>query len=188
MSQANTVAVRNVVLVHGGLVDGSGWEGVYRTLRRRGYTVSSVQNPTTSLADDVAVTKRTLAAQNGPAMLVGHSYGGVVVTEAGHHPKVAGTRLRSGICPGCRRVRGVADSESGAWRTGARDSPAAGRISLSRQDAIRGVVRGGCECRRGGVHGGFAGAVGAWRRSQTRSANRRGEPSRAGTRSLVLTG
>src|SRR6266851_9025216 len=81
--------VRNVVLVHGGFVDGSGWQGVYNALKKDGYAVTIVQNPTISLADDVAVTKRTLAAQNGPVILVGHSYGGVVITEAGNDPKVA---------------------------------------------------------------------------------------------------
>jgi pimeloyl-ACP methyl ester carboxylesterase len=78
-----------IVLVHGGFVDGSGWEGVYRILKNNGYEVSIVQNPTISLADDVAATKRILAAQDVPAMLVGHSYGGVVITEAGNDPKVA---------------------------------------------------------------------------------------------------
>src|ERR687894_1198089 len=81
----------NVVLVHGAWADGSGWEGVYRILTRDGYRVSVVQHPTTSLADDVAATKRILAAQDGPVVLVGHSYGGVVITEAGNDPKV--TRL-----------------------------------------------------------------------------------------------
>src|SRR5262245_8713958 len=90
MSQTGgTRAVKNVVLVHGGFVDGSGWAGVYQLLKRSGYSVSVVQNPTTSLADDVAVTKRALAALDGPAILVGHSYGGVVITEAGNDPKVA---------------------------------------------------------------------------------------------------
>ena len=89
MSQVQaTGGIKNVVLVHGGFVDGSGWQGVYETLKKDGYVVSIVQNPTISLADDVAVTKRTLAAQDGPAILVGHSYGGVVVTEAGNDPKV----------------------------------------------------------------------------------------------------
>ena len=78
-----------VVLVHGGFVDGSGWEAVYRILRKDGYSVSIVQHPTKSLADDVAVTKRVIAAQNGRVVLVGHSYGGVVITEAGNDPKVA---------------------------------------------------------------------------------------------------
>jgi pimeloyl-ACP methyl ester carboxylesterase len=89
MLQSNeTSRVRNVVLVHGGFVDGSGWEGVYQTLKKNGYTVTVVQNPTTSLADDVAFTRRALAEQDGPAILVGHSYGGVVITEAGTDPKV----------------------------------------------------------------------------------------------------
>ena len=91
MSDTKAVeGIRNIVLVHGGFVDGSGWQGVYDLLKKDGYSVSVVQNPTTSLADDVAFTKRTLAAQNGAAILVGHSYGGVVITEAGNDPKVAG--------------------------------------------------------------------------------------------------
>src|SRR3977135_4536283 len=87
---APTAAVKNVVLVHGGFVDGSGWEEVYKILKKDGYTVSVVQNPTISLADDVAVTKRVLATHSGPVILVGHSYGGAVITEAGNDPKVAG--------------------------------------------------------------------------------------------------
>jgi len=91
MSQTNTSThVKNIVLVHGGFVDGSGWEGVYKALKKSGYTVTIVQNPTISLTDDVAVTKRAIAAQNGPVILVGHSYGGAVITEAGNDPKVVG--------------------------------------------------------------------------------------------------
>src|SRR5882762_8927217 len=86
----STTVVRNIILVHGGLVDGSGWEGVYNVLKKDGYTVTIVQNPTISLADDVAFTKRAIAAQNGPVILVGHSYGGAVITEAGNDPKVVG--------------------------------------------------------------------------------------------------
>ena len=81
--------INNVVLVHGGFVDGSGWEAVYKLLKAKGFNVSVVQNPTTSLAADVAATKAVLDAQSGPAVLVGHSYGGVVVTEAGNDAKVA---------------------------------------------------------------------------------------------------
>lgn len=81
--------MKNIVLVHGGFVDGAGWEGVYQILKKRGYNVSVVQNPTISLRDDVKVTRRVLDAQDGPAILVGHSYGGAVITEAGAHPKVA---------------------------------------------------------------------------------------------------
>jgi pimeloyl-ACP methyl ester carboxylesterase len=89
MAEITGLKATNVVLVHGGFVDGSGWEGVYKILTKDGYTVSIVQNPTISLADDVAATKRIVAAQNGPVVLVGHSYGGVVITEAGNDPKVA---------------------------------------------------------------------------------------------------
>jgi pimeloyl-ACP methyl ester carboxylesterase len=82
--------IKTIVLVHGGFVDGSGWEEVYKILKKDGYTVSVVQNPTISLADDVAVTKRVLATHSGSVILVGHSYGGAVITEAGNDPKVAG--------------------------------------------------------------------------------------------------
>lgn len=91
--------MRNIVLVHGGFVDGAGWEGVYKILKKRGYNVSIVQNPTISLKDDVAVTKRILAAQDGPAILVGHSYGGAVITEAGNDPKVAGLVYITAFAP-----------------------------------------------------------------------------------------
>ena len=92
-------AVKSVVLVHGGFVDGSGWEGTYKALTARGYKVSIVQNPTISLADDVAVTKRVIDAAEGDVILVGHSYGGVVVTEAGIHPKVAGLVYVTAFAP-----------------------------------------------------------------------------------------
>src|SRR5499425_3501814 len=91
--------VKNVVLVHGGFVDGSGWQGVYKALKKSGYAVTIVQNPTFSLADDVAVTKRALATQNGPVILVGHSYGGVVITEAGNDAKVAGLVYVAAFAP-----------------------------------------------------------------------------------------
>ena len=81
--------MKNVVLVHGGFVDGSGWEGVYKILKKDGYNVSIVQNPTTSLADDVAATRQVIAEAKGPVVLVGHSYGGAVITEAGNDPKVS---------------------------------------------------------------------------------------------------
>src|SRR5215207_2901034 len=80
---------KNVVLVHGGFVDGSGWEGVYNELKKDGYTVSIVQNPTLSLEGDSDATKRIIDAQGEPVVLVGHSYGGAVITEAGNDPNVA---------------------------------------------------------------------------------------------------
>lgn len=92
-------AARSIVLVHGGFVDGSGWDAVYRTLRKDGYVVSIVQNPTISLADDVQATKRIIAAQNDPVILVGHSYGGVVITEAGNDPKVVGLVYIAAFAP-----------------------------------------------------------------------------------------
>ena len=88
-----------IVLVHGGFVDGSGWEGVYQKLKADGYEVSVVQNPTQSLAGDVAATKAVIDAQDKPVILVGHSYGGVVVTEAGTHPKVAGVVYITAFAP-----------------------------------------------------------------------------------------
>src|SRR5713226_7599143 len=90
---------KNIVLVHGGFVDGSGWQGVYDALTKKGYTVTVVQNPTITLADDVAVTKRRIAAQDGPVILVGHSYGGAVITEAGSDPKVAGLVYIAAFAP-----------------------------------------------------------------------------------------
>ena len=97
-TNANTALAR-IALVHGGFVDGSGWEGVYRILKKDGYRVSVVQNPTTTLADDVAATKRVIAEQQGPVILVGHSYGGVVITEAGNHPAVAGLVYIAAFAP-----------------------------------------------------------------------------------------
>lgn len=89
MAGTSSPRAMTIVLVHGGFVDGSGWEGVYTILTKDGYTVSVVQNPTISLTDDVAATKRVLAVQNGPVVLVAHSYGGAVIAEAGNDPKVA---------------------------------------------------------------------------------------------------
>ncbi|MEU7824807.1 alpha/beta hydrolase [Catellatospora sp. NPDC049133] len=91
--------IKNVVLVHGAFADGSGWRGVYDTLTARGYRVTIVQNPLTSLQDDVAATTRVLDRQNGPTILVGHSWGGTVITEAGVHPKVAGLVYVSALAP-----------------------------------------------------------------------------------------
>src|SRR5271170_3997882 len=95
----STAVVKNIVLVHGGLVDGSGWKDVYKILKKDGYSVAIVQEPTISLPDDVAVTKRVIEGQNGPVILVGHSYGGVVITEVGNDPKVAGLVYVTAFAP-----------------------------------------------------------------------------------------
>jgi len=102
--RGNGVASRSeerptIVLVHGGFVDGSGWEGVYQILRKDGYNVAIVQNPTISLAGDVAATRSVIAQQTGPVILVGHSYGGVVITEAGNDPKVVGLVYIAAFAP-----------------------------------------------------------------------------------------
>ncbi len=99
MAGATADKTKNIVLVHGGFVDGSGWQGVYEILKRNGHNVSVVQNPTTSLADDVAATKRVIAEQDGPVTLVGHSYGGAVITEAGNDPKVSKLVYIAGFVP-----------------------------------------------------------------------------------------
>src|SRR5947207_6093153 len=99
MAATSDSTVKTIVLVHGGFVDGSGWEGVYRILKKDGYKVSVVQNPTISFEDDVAVTKRVLATHKGPVILVGHSYGGVVITEAGSDPTVAGLVYIAAFAP-----------------------------------------------------------------------------------------
>lgn len=97
MSQ--TSQVKNIVLVHGAFADGSSWSKVIPLLQAKGYNVTSVQNPLTSFTDDVAATKRSLAAQYGPVILVGHSYGGVVITEAGNDPKVTGLVYVAAFAP-----------------------------------------------------------------------------------------
>jgi len=91
--------MKNIVLVHGGFVDGSGWEGVYSILKKDGYNVSIVQNPTISLKDDVVATKGVLAGQDSAAILVGHSYGGAVITQAGNDSKVVGLVYITAFAP-----------------------------------------------------------------------------------------
>jgi pimeloyl-ACP methyl ester carboxylesterase len=93
------LAIRNIVLVHGAFVDGSGWQGVYDHLAADGYRVAVVQNPTLSLAGDVAATRQILDGLDGPAVLVGHSYGGAVITEAGNHPNVTALAYIAAYAP-----------------------------------------------------------------------------------------
>ncbi len=118
-SQAtNAPTIKNVVLVHGGFVDGSGWEGVYSILTKNGYHVTVVQNPTITLADDVAVTRRAIDAQEGPVILVGHSYGGVVISSAGDDPKVVG------LVYICAFAADTGDSVLSLIKTAPADAPA----------------------------------------------------------------
>jgi pimeloyl-ACP methyl ester carboxylesterase len=98
-SAAAQTPAKNVVLVHGAFADGSGWRGVYNELSQRGYRVTIVQNPLTSLADDVSATQRALDRQDGPTILVGHSWGGTVITEAGTHANVVGLVYVSALAP-----------------------------------------------------------------------------------------
>ena len=101
LAQANpSQGVRNIVLVHGAWADGSCWSGVIELLQAKGLHVVAVQNPLTSLADYVAATKRIIALQDGPVILVGHSYAGVVITEAGNDPKVVGLVYVAAFAPG----------------------------------------------------------------------------------------
>lgn len=102
LGSANTTkaqAVKNVVLVHGAFADGSGWKPLYHILTKKGYNVTIVQNPLSSLEDDVAATNLALDKQDGPTILVGHSWGGSVITEAGNHPKVAGLVYVAAVQP-----------------------------------------------------------------------------------------
>ncbi|WP_439615154.1 alpha/beta fold hydrolase [Shinella sp.] len=98
-AHAQPTPTKSIVLVHGGFVDGSGWQGVYNVLKKDGYKVTIAQNPTLSLSDDVAVTKRAIAAAEGEVILVGHSYGGVVISEAGTDPKVKGLVYIAAFAP-----------------------------------------------------------------------------------------
>ena len=104
--------IRNVVLVHGAWADGSGWKGVYDILLKDGYNVSIVQEPETSFKEDVAATKRTLALQDGPCILVAHSYGGAVITEAGTDPSVAGLVYMRLTCQTLERTKPTMESDS----------------------------------------------------------------------------
>ena len=129
-----------IVLVHGGFVDGSGWAGVYSILKGKGYNVAVVQNPTKSLADDVAVTKSAIERLESEVILVGHSYGGVVITEARDTSEGNPPCLHRGVCSRQRRIRLVTDSESSARRSGSTNFAAAERLPFSRSSQIRGVV------------------------------------------------
>jgi pimeloyl-ACP methyl ester carboxylesterase len=106
-ASANADPVKNIVLVHGAWVDASGWKPVYQILTREGFHVTMVQEPETSFADDVTATKRILDLQDGPTLLVGHSYGGLIITEAGIHPNVVGLVYVAAHAPDVGEDEGV---------------------------------------------------------------------------------
>ena len=179
--------VKNIVLVHGGFVDGSGWQGVYDHLTADGYRVAVVQNPTLSLAGDVAATHRVLDDLDGPAVLVGHSYGGAVITEAGQHDQVAALAYITAFAP---------DKGESV------NTLVAGFPAGAPQPPILPPVNGFLFLDRGKFHASFAGDLpaarprswptprcpGAWTRSAASSPNPPGGPSRPGTWSPPMTG
>ena len=154
------MASKNVVLVHGGFVDGSGWQGVYSILRKDGYKVSIVQNPTLSLEGDVAATKRVIDAQGEPVILVGHSYGGAVITEAGNDPNVAALVYIAAFAPdkGESVNTLIADPPPGAPVPPILP-PQDGFLFLDREK-FPDFIRGRRDAEDGGVHGRLAGPVG----------------------------
>ena len=160
MVEVASAAPVSVVLVHGGFVDGSGWDEVYKILRKDGYQVSIVQNPTTSLADDVAATKRVIAEQKSPVVLVGHSYGGVVITEAGTDPRVASLVYIAAFAPdrGESVAALIKDPAPGAPVPPI--LPPRTDTSYSTRRSLR-SVRGRCPHGQGRIHGELPGAVGS---------------------------
>ena len=136
--------IRNVVLVHGAFADGSGWRGVYDELTARGFRVTIVQNPLTSLADDVAATTRALDRQDGPTILVGHSWGGTVITEAGVHRNVAGLVYVSALSPDAGETTSQ-QYEGFAPDARLRHRGRRRRIRLPRSRHVQGGVRRGSQ-------------------------------------------
>jgi pimeloyl-ACP methyl ester carboxylesterase len=147
--------VRNIVLVHGAFADGSGWKPVADILRKDGYSVSIVQEPETSLEDDVAATNRILDRQSGPAVLVGHSYGGAIITVAGNNPHVASLVYVAAFAPDEGEQVGAL---TGTNPPAATSIAPTGRLSADRRSEIPGRFRGRSAARRSEVHGDLAGA------------------------------
>ena len=153
-------ALPAVVLVHGGFVDGSGWQDVYSNLKKDGHNVKVVQNPTLSLEGDVAATRQILDGEDGPVILVGHSYGGVVITEAGTHPKVEALVYIAAFAPdkGESVSSLIADPPPGC--TCPADPAAPGWLPVPRPGEVPRILRGRLDSRSGRVHGRLSGSVG----------------------------
>ncbi|GAB3572272.1 alpha/beta fold hydrolase [Hymenobacter daeguensis] len=135
---AAVTGVKNIVLVHGAFADGSSWAKIIPLLEAKGYNVIAVQNPLTSLADDVAATKRAIALQNGPVLLVGHSWGGAVITEAGNDPRVAGLLYVAAGAPDAGQSFGeMAQTAPPPAGVNAYKADAAGFYSLTREGATK---------------------------------------------------
>jgi pimeloyl-ACP methyl ester carboxylesterase len=161
--------INNIVLVHGGFVDGAGWRGVYDILKKDGFNVRVVQNPTISLMGDVAATKLVIHSHPGPIIPVGHSYGEVVITEAGTDSNVAGLVYITTFAPDAGESVNtlIANPPPNA---GAADFAAQGRLSVSSRSQIRGFLRRRRRSEDRRIHGRLPGAVGRgrpWRRGHS---------------------
>ena len=160
----------SIVLVHGAFVDGSGWQAVFDILTGDGYEVLVVQNPTISLSGDVAATNRVIAAASKPVVLVGHSYGGMVITEAGDNPKVQSLVYLAAFAPDAEEsVASLAEQPVPAGRVGRAPAAAERWLPAGRSVKISDCFRR--RCRSGGnrLHGRRPGSVGAWKRCRLRS-------------------
>ena len=171
----STQTVKNIVLVHGGFVDGSGWEGVYKILTKKGYHVTVVQNPTISLEGDVAVTKRAIDAMNGPVILVGHSYGGAVISQAGTDPNVAGLVYITAFALDNGESVGALIKSAPAGAPAPPILPPQDGFLLLDPEKFPAVLCGRRKARGGRIHGHLAGSVGAgsreWHRHECRLEN-----------------
>jgi pimeloyl-ACP methyl ester carboxylesterase len=155
-----STAAPSVVLVHGGFVDGSGWRGVYDLLVRDGHHVSVVQNPTLSLDDDVAATRLVIDEQDGPVVLVGHSYGGAVITQAGNHEKVVGLVYIAAFAPDRDESVNTLIANPAARRPRAADPATQERLPVPGPGEVPRVVRRRPARRGRRLHGRLAGALG----------------------------